>query len=109
MARDPDRNTYITVGIPKHSALLKRLQADAEATGASIGHVLVLRASDWYNMPFSLTAPGTSDTTQAGSGIAQQAQNALGSSTLAMPQKREDEEGQIQARRNAEAALEAWT
>lgn len=108
MARDPDRNTYITVGIPKHSALLKRLRADAEATGVSVGHVLVLRASDWYNKPFSLGAPGAPDTTQVGAGVVQQAQNGLGSPTLEMPQKREGEEGQ-QARRNAEAALEAWT
>jgi hypothetical protein len=95
MARDPDRNAYYTIGLPKNSAAYQRLLQDAAESNITIPSLIALRVADWYR----LTASGAL------------AQTSAGSATGAPETESERDEHvsqQTQAKANAEAAADAW-
>lgn len=51
--RDPLRNIYITIGIPRESATIRALVADAEETGLSLATCASTRLTDWYRLATS--------------------------------------------------------
>lgn len=48
MARDTEKNDYITLAIPRDSPLYRALLADAEASGKALSAVAHLRLADYY-------------------------------------------------------------
>jgi hypothetical protein len=48
MPRDPNKNVYVTIGIPRDSATYAALLADCNETGLSIAQLIATRIADWY-------------------------------------------------------------
>lgn len=101
MARNPERNIYLTVGIPRASETYRKLQTDARESGVSLSKLIVLRLMDWYKINLHqavlITGEGLVDTPL--SPLPSQ-EHPLSGDTI--------EGGEQQARRNAALALEAW-
>ncbi|MGH2478030.1 MAG: hypothetical protein ACRDHW_00015 [Ktedonobacteraceae bacterium] len=95
MARDPDRNAYHTVGLPKDSVAYQRLLQDAAESNISIPSLIALRVADWYR----LTASGT---------LTLASQGPVTSVPGAERERDEQATQQTQAQANAEAAAAAW-
>lgn len=92
MARDPDRNAYHTVGLPKDSVAYQRLVQEAAESNISVPSLIALRVADWYR----LTASGTLALASGqGSGVS-------------APEAEREEQATQQAQANAEAAAAAW-
>ena len=105
MARDTERNVYLTVSIPKSSLLFTLLQADAEATGINPGHILVLRAADWYQLAHHPAKLGAQvEGTEDSANHHHQEDRPI---TAEMTQAQAKEQS-LQSKRNAEAALDEW-
>lgn len=50
MPRDPNRNVYVTIGIPRESATYDALLADAGETGLTVPQLIATRIADWYRL-----------------------------------------------------------
>lgn len=68
MPRDIQKNKYFSVGIPRNSTALLKLQQDAEACGMTIAQLIALRVHDWYKgvQPMATVPP-----TEPGPGVTQ--------------------------------------
>ena len=50
MPRDPSRNVYVTIGIPRDSATYDALVADSAETGLTLAQLIATRIADWYRL-----------------------------------------------------------
>lgn len=110
MARNPERNAYHTVGIPKDSVAYQRLVQEAAESNINIPSLIALRVADWYRLVASgtlvLAPPEIQDTTTSMPKRSGEEIRQRGGTEPKMAG--EIETDKAQARANAEAAAEAW-